>query len=61
MEPANNAGLRETLMGGGEERITRCLCLVTRRGIQPQSRIPSMQAGMAVGPVSPDYSRALRE
>jgi hypothetical protein len=61
MEPANTAGLRETLMVGGEERIARCLCVVTWRGIQPPSRILSLQAGMAVGPVSPDYSRALGE
>jgi hypothetical protein len=48
-------------MVDGEERITRCLCAVTQLGIQPPSRILSLQAGMAVGPVSPDYLRALRE
>jgi hypothetical protein len=60
-EPANIAGLRETPMVGGQDRITCRLCTLTRRGIQPLSGILPLQAGMAAGQVSPDYSRALRE
>jgi hypothetical protein len=61
MEPANNAGSRETLIVGDQEGITRCLCAVTQHGTQPLSSIPLLQAGMAVGQVSPDQSPALRE
>jgi hypothetical protein len=48
-------------MVDGQEGITPRLCVVTRRGIQPSSNILSLQAGMAVGQASPEYSRALRE
>jgi hypothetical protein len=67
---ANNAGLRETLVVGGPGRVTRRLCPVTlhpSRGtrdgypVRPSPRILPLQAGIAPGRVSPEYSRVLRE
>jgi hypothetical protein len=53
MKLANNAGLREPLMVGGQDRITHRLYPVTRRGLLPPSRILPLQVGMALGQVSP--------
>jgi hypothetical protein len=58
---ANNAGLMETLVVGGPERITRRRCSATLRGVRPTPGIVPLQAGIATGQVSPDYSRVLRE
>jgi hypothetical protein len=61
MEPANNAGLMETSSDCGPGRIIHRRDHVTPRGWLPLPGILSLQAGIATGQVSPDYSRALRE
>jgi len=67
---ANNAGLKEPLAVGGPGRIERRRYTVTlhpfhgRRDGYPVRLAPGilrLQAGIATGQVSPDYSRAFRE
>ena len=58
---ANNAGPRATLVVGGPGRIKRRRCTLALPGVRPPPRILPLQAGIAPGQVSPDYSRVLRE
>jgi len=61
MQLANDAGFIDTRVVGGPGRIRRRRRTVTRRGVRPSPRTLTLQAGMAIGQVSPDSSRILRK